>query len=86
MGSYYATEEEIAKIIYDTDIYEKIGLVVRKRTYETNYLVSIITNNINIHYSYFLKDMENPIADRRNYLIDHIEGELSCYLNEANLT
>lgn len=85
MEEYYTTEEEIAGIIYDTDIYEKIRSIVQVGTHDTNYLVSVITNNINVHYSYHLKNFENPSPKRKAYLIDHIEGELSWYLHESNL-
>jgi hypothetical protein len=80
---YYTTEEEIAKIIYDTDIYEKIRTVTQKANYETNYLIWVISVNINTHYSHFLQQYENPSPERTKYLTDHIEGELSYYLIEA---
>ncbi|WP_339815911.1 hypothetical protein [uncultured Imperialibacter sp.] len=80
------TEDEIARIIYETDIYEKIRLATKQANYNARHLIWTISININTHYGNFLSQYRNPSSERTRFLTDHIESELNYYVIEAENT
>ena len=75
-----ATEEEIAKLIYDSDIYEGIREVAQGEAYNEREIINIITVNINSHFGSQLEAYDMRTTERDNFLTGHIEDELKWYL------
>lgn len=82
MGDKLVTEEDIAKIIYDTDIYEQVTTITNDDSYDTHHLIWLITTNINSNYSSFLNQFDIPSLERDEFLTDHIKRELSYFLRK----
>ena len=70
MGDKLVTEEEIAKIIYDTDIYEQVKTITSDDSYDAKHLIWLITTNINSNYSSFLNQLDNPSLEREEFITD----------------
>jgi hypothetical protein len=75
MEEYKTTEEEIAKIIYDTDLYEKVKKISAVGNYDFSFLFFRIVVEINTNYLSRLKQSSLD-GKRREFLIDRIENEL----------
>lgn len=71
--------EEVTKIVYDTDLYEKVRRISSAGKHQTSLLFNEIVAAINTHYQDHLKRYEAQNEERKAFLYQRIESELNYY-------
>lgn len=77
---FKTTVEEVAKVIYDTDVYEDVKLITSKSdTYDLDSLFFKIFVEIN---TYYLEELRNHSlrGERNAFLAKQIKRELQYYV------
>ncbi|MEO9872154.1 hypothetical protein [Ekhidna sp.] len=79
---YRTTEGEVAKVIYDTDVYQEIRKLSLDGAFEASELIGIVTVNINSHNELLLRPYPKGHSDRLLILEELVHDELEYYLLE----